>query len=82
MEPHTIETSIETFLSQLSENKDKDLYDAVLILWKTDSFGTCQIDAHDNQEDEKTQHTPQKTYNKVDGRFKTGLLWRRQPTSR
>ena len=39
-------------------------------------YRTCQTDANDNQEDERAQEILQKTCNKVDGRYETGLLWR------
>ena len=74
--PHPIETSLKTFFCQQRESKDEELYDAVLIWWKTDSYGTCQTDANDNQEDERAQEILEKTCNKVDGRYETGLLWR------
>ena len=74
--PHPIETSMETFFCQQCESKDEGLYDAILIWWKTDSYRTCQTDANDNQEDERAQEILQKTCNKVDGRYETGLLWR------
>ena len=74
--PFPIETSLETFFCQQCESRDEDLYDAVLNWWKTDSYGTCQTDANDNQEDERAQELLQKTCNKVDGRYETGLLWR------
>ena len=74
--PHPKETSMESFFCQQYESRDEDLYDAVLNWWKTDSYGTCQTDANDYQEDERAQEILQKTCNKVDGRHETGLLWR------
>ena len=65
---HPTETSIETFVCQQCENKDEDLYGAVRNWWKTDSYGIFQIEANDNQEDEKAHEILQKTCNKVDGR--------------
>ena len=67
---------MESFFCQQCESRDEDLYDAVLNWWKTDSYGTCQTDANDNQEDERAQEILQNTCNKVDGRYETGLLWR------
>ena len=52
-------------ITQQCESKDKDLYDAVLNCWKTDPYGTCQIDANDNREDERAQEILQKTCNNI-----------------
>ena len=67
---------MESFFCQQCQSRDEDLYDAVLNWWKTDSYGTCQTDANDNQEDERAQEILQNTCNKVDARYETGLLWR------
>ena len=45
-------------------------------LVEIDSNGTSQTEANDNQKDERVQELLQKSCNKSDGRYETGLLWR------